>query len=136
MATIQELLTALRQHTADTSTAGEIMAIVQAVMELETILVAFFPPTRHYFITHEQKEPTAVIFCWKSALSQPLLLPSSWMPTYFWAAFMIRRAGLRLMRMAAIVAIVVMMAAEVIAMVFDFIVWGYWVCRIKCGGMN
>ena len=62
MPTVQELLTELRQHTEQAPTAEQLQAVVHAVYDVEELLVAFFPATKHYFITKELDEPTAVIF--------------------------------------------------------------------------
>lgn len=62
MPTVQELLTALRQHTEEAPSAEQLRAVAQAVSELDTMLIAWFPATRHWFITVEQNEPTAVVF--------------------------------------------------------------------------
>ena len=62
MPTVQELLTEMRQHTEEPPTEQQLQAVVDAVLELDELLVAFFSPTKHYFITKEQDAPTAVIF--------------------------------------------------------------------------
>lgn len=62
MPTVQELLTELRQHTDQAPAAEQLQAIVRAVYDTQELLAAFFPKTKHYFITRELDEPTAVIF--------------------------------------------------------------------------
>ena len=62
MPTVQELLTGLRQLSDPSDTTDQIRAVVQAVNELDLLLVAYFPPTKQWFITKEQDALTAVIF--------------------------------------------------------------------------
>ena len=62
MPTVQELLTELRQHTDQERSAAQIRGIVRAVNELDTLLAAYFPPTKQWFITKEQNALTAAVF--------------------------------------------------------------------------
>lgn len=67
MSTVQELLAELRQSADQNIPADRIRAVVQAVNALDTLLVAFFPATRNWFITKEQNAQTAVIFSSRSS---------------------------------------------------------------------
>ncbi len=59
---VQELLTRLHRDNDPETAEAQLLAIIDAVKELDTLLVAWYTPTRHYFMTKEFGQPTAVIF--------------------------------------------------------------------------
>lgn len=61
MPTIQELLTTLHRAAPEQAELY-LNEIVEAVKMQDTILAAFFPPTRNWFITKEYGQQTAVLF--------------------------------------------------------------------------
>lgn len=61
MPTVQEILTQLHRTAPDAADA-QLDALADAIRELDTMLVAFFPPTKHYLMVKEMGQPTAVIF--------------------------------------------------------------------------
>ena len=62
MPTVQELLTELRQHTDQERSAAQLRELVRAVNEQDTLLAAYFPPTKQWFITKEKNALTAAVF--------------------------------------------------------------------------
>lgn len=64
MATIQELMQAFYRAVSQDSPAAEerMSDVVEAVKAQETLLAAWFPATKQYFITKEYGQPCAVLF--------------------------------------------------------------------------
>ncbi len=62
MSTVQELLAHMRTRMETDPVEELVQPVIDAVRTQESLLVAFFTPTKHYFMTMEQGVPTAVIF--------------------------------------------------------------------------